>query len=352
MAKGQVQTVLGPVDAVELGHTQMHEHLLSDQSRFAAPPGETGDGGPWHARAIDQDAIRPRDYQWIRRYQRHHRGNLVLDDVELAIAELADYRRLGGGAIVDATSIGIGRDPTGLAAIARGTGLHVVMGSGFYVEAAHPPELASLSVDELASRIVDDATVGVDGTGIRAGIIGELGLSWPLGPGEERVLRAAALAQQETGLAIQIHPGRDAEALFDAVERVASYGGRADRTIVAHVVRSLFGLTEMVRLAETGCYLELDLFGYESSYYPFGPIDMPNDATRIDYLLGLRDAGYLDRLLVSCDIAQKTRLKAYGGEGYEHILENVIPLMLRKGLSPDDVHAITVGNPAAVLTAA
>src|SRR5262249_6766871 len=134
-AKGHVQTVLGPVDPAELGHTQMHEHLLADQSRFAAPAdelgGETGGGGPWHPREIDQESIRPGDYQWIRRYQRHHRGNLVLDDVELAIEELADYKRLGGGTIVDATSVGIGRDPDGLAAIARGTGLHVVMGSGF-----------------------------------------------------------------------------------------------------------------------------------------------------------------------------------------------------------------------------
>ena len=350
MARGQVQTVLGPVDPAGLGHTQVHEHLRADLSRFATPP-SPGEAGPWHDRKVDLETIRPRDYQWIRRYQRHHPGNLVLDDPDVAIEELADYRRLGGRTIVDETSIGIGRSPEGLVRIARATGLHVVMGCGWYVHVTHPPELASLSVDELTDRIVREVTVGVGNTGIRAGLIGEVGLSWPVHPEEERTLEAAVAAQAETGLALQIHPGRDAEALFDAVERVVALGGRPDRTIVAHVERSLFAVEELVRLAETGCYLELDLFGYESSYFPFAPIDMPNDARRIDLLIGLRDAGYLDRLLVSSDIVQKVRLKRYGGEGYEHILENVVPLMLRKGLSADDVATITRANPAAVLTA-
>lgn len=347
---GHVQTVLGPVDPAELGHTQPHEHLLSDQSQFAEPEVRTEPGGPWHPRELDRSTIRLRDLQWIRRYQRHHPFNLVLDDIGCAVDELADYARLGGRTIVDATSIGIGRNPEGLAEIAHRTGLNVVMGSGYYVRETHPPELDSLSVDGIAARIIVEAREGVGETGIRPGVIGEVGLSWPVDPAEERVLEAATLAQVETGLALLIHPGRDAAALFGAVDIVVAAGGRADRTVVAHVERSLFTRPEMCRLAETGCYLEFDLFGLESSYYPHANIDMPNDATRIAHLIALRDAGFLDQLLMSCDIAQKTRLKAYGGEGYEHILESVIPVMLRKGMSEADVRAITQTNPARALT--
>ena len=351
MSERVVQTVLGAVPADRLGYTQMHEHLLSDLSRFALPLVEPDGDGPWHTREIDQETIRPRDYQWIRRYQRYHAGNLVLDDLECAVDELADYVRLGGRTIVEVTSIGIGRDPGGLAEIARRTGLNIVMGTGFYAHASHPDVVRSSTVDELAALMIAEARDGVGDTGIRAGIIGEVGVSWPTHPDEALVLRAAGMAQRETGLAIQIHPGRDPESPYEALALVGEGGGRPDRTIVAHVERTYFDLAEMIRLAETGCYLEFDLFGYEAGYYPFAPIDLPNDTTRIDYLVGLRDAGLLDRLLISSDIVQKVRLKRYGGEGYEHILENVLPLMARKGLSESDIEAITVTNPAKALSA-
>jgi phosphotriesterase-related protein len=345
----RVQTVLGPVAPAELGYTQMHEHLLSDLSRFALPVVEPDEGGPWYAREIDQETIRPQDYQWIRRYQRHHRGNLVLDDVDVAVDELADYARLGGRTIVEVTTDGIGRDPRGLAEIARRTGLHIVMGSGYYAHGGHPEHVRRSTVEELAERIVHEVRDGVGSTGIRPGIIGEIGQSWPTHPDEERVLRAAGMAQCETGLAIQVHPGRDVRSPYAALELIVEGGGSAERTIIAHVERTFFSLDEMSALADTGAYLELDLFGYEAGYYPFADIDLPNDTQRIDYLLGLRDRGYLDRLLISSDIVQKVRLKRYGGEGYEHILENVVPLMRRKGLSEDDIAAITTRNPARIL---
>jgi phosphotriesterase-related protein len=77
---------------------------------------------------------------------------------------------------------------------------------------------------------------------------------------------------------------------------------------------------------------------------------MPNDATRIDYLIKLIEAGYRDKLLISQDICTKIHLTKYGGEGYYHILENVIPMMEHKGINEEDIGALTVQNPARVLT--
>jgi phosphotriesterase-related protein len=76
---------------------------------------------------------------------------------------------------------------------------------------------------------------------------------------------------------------------------------------------------------------------------------MPNDATRINFIIGLIERGYRDKLLVSEDICHKTQLAKYGGDGYSHILENVLPMMRRKGMSDEDIDAITIHNPARIL---
>jgi phosphotriesterase-related protein len=133
--------------------------------------------------------------------------NLRLDDVPLMIQELSRFAGVGGGAVVELTSNGLKRNPLGLCAISRATGVHVVMGAGYYVAAAHPPELADRSVDDLADEMVREIRDGVGDTGVRPGIIGEIGTGNPMLPAEARVVRAAARAAGETGLALNIHVG-------------------------------------------------------------------------------------------------------------------------------------------------
>lgn len=340
---GKVQTVLGLIDPPALGHTQTHEHLLVDLSPRVVDVGPAGLRGRLH------EPITLANYGWVRRNWNGNLDNLRLTSEADAVYEMGLYRAAGGGTVVDATSIGIGRDPLGLARIARATGVHVVMGAGYYVAGFHPPEMDALSEAELRDEIVRDITQGVDGTIIRSGVIGEIGLSWPVHPNEAKVLRAAARAQVATGAPLLIHPGRAPEAPLDAMRIVREAGGDSERTIMSHIDRTLFDLKAMIALAETGCYVELDLFGQEASYYPFAPIDMPNDATRIDYLRGLIAAGYRDRLVVAQDICKKVNTSRYGGEGYAHILDNVVPLMRRKGMTTEDIDAILVANPARIL---
>jgi phosphotriesterase-related protein len=340
---GKVQTVLGLVDPTVLGHTQTHEHLLLDLSPRLMGPVPAGAMG----RAAEP--IRPDNYYWNRRNWNSNPDNLRLLSESDAIAEMHLYRASGGGTVVDATSIGIARDPLGLARISRATGVHVVMGAGYYVADFHPPAVQELTEQQITEQIVGDIVEGVDGTGLRSGIIGEIGLTWPVHPNEATVLRAAARAQVETGAALLIHPGRDPAAPLHAMRIVGDAGGDLERTIISHIDRTLFSLDAMLALAATGCYVELDLFGQESSYYPLAPIDMPNDATRIDYLRGLIAAGHRDKLVIAQDICKKVNLTRYGGEGYTHILENVVPIMRRKGMSTEEVDAILIHNPARIL---
>jgi phosphotriesterase-related protein len=335
---GKVQTVLGPVEPSELGFTLSHEHLLVN----LIPPGlrDIWKGEP----------IRMEDLGNLRHNWHTNPVNLYLDSEDDALFELARYREADGSAVFEASVNGIERNPKGLARISKVSGVHIVMGSGYYTVGYHPPELAHCSADDICARIVDEFRHGVEGTGIKPGVIGEIGLDWPVWDGEATVLRAAAMAQRETGASLYIHPGRGAEAPLDAIERIRNAGGDPSRTVMCHVERTYFSLDEMLTLADTGCCLEFDLFGDESSYYPAAPIEMPSDAARIDYIIALVKRGYRDKLLISHDVCKKTQTAKYGGPGFGHILKNVIPLMKRKGLSDEDVDFLTVKNPAAVLS--
>jgi phosphotriesterase-related protein len=361
-----VQTVLGDVAPEQLGHTQPHEHVLSDMSaiiqRWGLEPVAGADGPstasgtmavsrefPASVRELVTAPVRPDTYDWIRRNVLNQ-DNMRLTSEADAVSEMQLYRAAGGGAVVDSSSIGMGRDPLGLARVSRATAVHIVMGSGYYVHDYHPAGLAEAPPEAIHDEILRDLQDGVGDTGIRAGIIGEIGLSWPVHPVEDKVLRAAAKAQALSGVALQIHPGRDPRSPHDAMRIVAKAGGVPERTIMSHIDRTLTSTDAILELARTGCWLELDLFGQESSYYALNPDAVrPNDATRIDWIMTLFEAGYGDRVLVAQDICQKVYLRRYGGPGYTHILEQAMPLMRRKGMTEDQIRQVTVTNPASVL---
>lgn len=336
-----VQTVTGPCTADELGITQMHEHLVSDFTMYLSPE-------------LESDPFRHQSVCLGNLYEMKTRlmnvEVLSVSDTDVAVEEVESFRSAGGQTVVDATSIGIGRNPQALRSISQRTGVNVVMGSGWYVATSLDSSFADRSVESLADEIVADLEDGVGETGIRAGMIGEVGLSWPHHPLEERSLKAACIAQSRTGVALQIHPGRHPDSPQLAMDAVRRYGADTSRTIICHVERTLTNLNDMIALAKTGCMLEFDLFGQESSYY-FVPsfTGMPNDAGRVRLLSALIDSGYGDRLLLSQDICTCVHLTRYGGEGLHHLLSRAVPLMRRMGMSNEDVCQLLVANPARVL---
>jgi phosphotriesterase-related protein len=254
--------------------------------------------------------------------------------------------------VVDVTSIGIGRDPRALAQVSRATGVNVVMGASWYVEANWPPEarIPERSEEDIRDEIVRDLTEGVGDTGIRAGIIGEVGCSWPMTAGERKVLRASAAAQWLTGSALSVHPGRACNAPMEIVEVLRDAGADLSRTILCHIDRTIADRARLKALAETGCVLEYDLFGMENSYYAWDlPVDMPNDAGRIGRIMWLIAEGHLDQITISHDTCFRHLLVRYGGAGYGHIPANVMPLMRRKGMTPRQIARILVETPARLL---
>ncbi len=97
-------------------------------------------------------------------------------------------------------------------------------------------------------------------------------------------------------------------------------GARAERVIIGHLDRTLFTIQDVLRLAARGAGLEWDFFGIESSYYPFAPVDLPNDGLRLDLIRAVVDRGYGQQVLIAQDICTRTRLRRFGGHGYAHIL--------------------------------
>ena len=341
---GKAQTVLGPIEPEALGITLTHEHLLIDLTGVFIPPETASEIG------LSRQPVSLENLWWIQYHWASNLDNQLLTDEDTAIQEALRYKRAGGTTMVDATSIGIKRDPKGLARIARATGLNIIMGAGYYVDKCHPPDVAHKSEDEIVEEIVTDVMEGVGDTGIKAGIIGEVGCSWPLTDNERKSLRAAARAQHLTGAPLLVHPGRNPEAPLEIMEIIREVGGDPRRTVMSHIDRTISQHETLSKLAETGCYLNYDNFGLETAIYPMGPIDMLNDGRRIDDILYLVDQGCLEQVLVSHDVCMKISLTKYGGSGYAHILENVVPMMRRKGLSWEQVNTILVENPKRILT--
>ena len=342
--KGMVRTVLGDIEPAEVGMTSMHEHLFIDFTVVFQPPVEAT------AKARAYEPVSLSNLGRVRYNPFGSFTNLLLLDQDEAIEEVGHFTRVGGGTIVDVTTIGIGRDPIGLGNIARATGANIVMGAGYYIAPSHPDGMDEVTVDDLTAEMVGDVTTGVGNTGIKAGIIGELGCGWPLHDNERKVLLAAAVAQQETGASILIHPGRDEEAPFEALDILAGAGADVGRVVMGHIGRTYESIERVLDLAKTGCYLEYDQFGWESSYFSYGVMDFPNDGQRMDHIQRLIAEGYTDKIVIGQDICGKHHMVKYGGWGYGHIIEHIVPRLRDRGVSEEEIDAIYVRNPAAVLT--
>jgi phosphotriesterase-related protein len=325
----------------------MHEHILVDASQWWHRPSEDDT----HRQRIAHAALAPEFLGTLRNDPFLSLDNAHLDDEEAAVEELKRFRRAGGRTVVETTVRGIGRDPTALVRIARTVGLNIIMGSGYYLEGAHPPEVAAMTVAGIADEIVRDVLEGVDGSGIRAGIIGEIGVSKDFTPAERRVLRAAARAQRQTQVPLSVHlPGWERRG-GEVLDIVAEEGGRISGTILGHMNPSLDDPDYQIALAERGAWLEFDMIGMDF-YYADQEAQSPCDEENARAVVGLIRAGYVERLLLSSDVFLKMMLVRHGGMGYAHILDNFVPRLRRHGVDEETLEQLLIGNPRAVFETA
>lgn len=346
-----VTTVLGDVDETELGLVLPHEHLMANAAPQWTPPADP---------AELKEALRPVEAAILGRSQLDHtfyRSILqVLDPLAVA-AELQEFADVGGRTVVDLSPAGFGRDPVASRAISQLTGLNIVMGTGEYREIAHSSYVAVSNVDQIAEVMVSELTDGVGKTGIRAGIIGEIGSSNPVTDAEKKVLRAAAKAQQATGVALNIHRSvfPDPDACLVALDLVLDEGVDPSRVVMSHCDERPEAETAL-EVARRGAFVECDTFGMERwamNWQQDGhPVERSHDRDRIAILKTLLDAGFLDQLLLSQDVCMQSQLVRNGGWGYAHISRNIEPRLKAGGVTDADLMTLRVENPRRLLAGA
>jgi len=344
---GKVQTVLGVIEGEDLGITLPHEHLFIDGKSIFTEPQSASE------RALAHEPVDWHNLSWLRYHPYENLDNMQLLDEQEAIDEALLFKKAGGQTIVDVTITGINRDPKALARVSRITGLNVIMGSGYYTASSLGPEMAAKTEAEITAEIVRDITVGVGDTGIRSGLIGEIGCSWPLHDYERKTLKAAAVAQQKTGACLTVHPGRNRKAPFDVIDILGQSGADLSRVIICHIdarIRDHEGRTQMLK---KGCTLEYDLWGWEGHFPTYWTaddyMDLPNDTQRIHEIRRHIEEGYLNQIVMSHDICAKTRRVRYGGWGYAHILNYVVPMMRQRGITQEQIDHIIIANPRRLL---
>ncbi len=336
-----VQGVCGELSREELGVVTTHEHVLLDLTAFYQELPVPGIEDPatqkvemWNLGILSRDCYALKD-------------NLLLDDEAVAIDELKRFKEAGGDTVVDASLPGIGRDPQALARIAKATGLNIIMGTGFYVGETHPAELATMTDEQVGDLMVKELVEGVDG--VRAGYIGEIGISEIFDDKERKVLRAAAIAQKKTGVAINVHINPWTVNGLEAADILLDAGVDPRRICISHI--DVENREEYIyALLKKGVYVEFDNFGKE--YYIRREVRnsgyglFVHDTDRVKLLKKMIDDGYLRQILLSCDLCLKNLMHKYGGWGYDHLLTNIVPMMQDEGITDEQISILLKDNAA------
>lgn len=336
-----IVTVNGPIAADELGLTLAHEHIFCDTSGdFRAPPPHIesllSDMG------VDLEAeITLPGLGFLWREPQWSVSNQILDSYEDAVEELRWARRVGVTAVIDPTPIGLGRMPAAQRRLSAELGLHVVAGTGYYRDKFHPPEVATMTIEEIETVIRRELLEGMDGTEIRAGFIGELGTSGAqITDSERKVLIAAARVQHDTKAPIMVHTEGILDTVLAALALLESHGADLECVHICHVNRNPWWRD----VVSQGASIGLDCFGSGFSIDSETRMN-PTDDDRIADLRHILDAGYGDKVLVSNDICMKMRLHKYGGWGYDHIQTNLYPFMRAAGFTDAELRLVFEENP-------
>jgi phosphotriesterase-related protein len=256
--------------------------------------------------------------------------------------ELAAYKGLGGGTLVDVTPIGIGRDLARLARLSESTGLHIVAGAGWYRQAYYPAEarIDRRSIDDLADEIVQEF---VDGP-VRPGIIGEIGTDKPwVTAQEERVFRAAARAALRTGASVTTHAVQSDVGLAQ-LTILEDEGLDPARIVIGHC-DSHPRIEHWREIVRRGAHVEADFLGMS-----FTPLERAGEPKVIELISTLLSEGFEKQILLSQDVCHDSQLASYGGNGYTYLQKSFLPRLVEAGVNAATIKTITVENPARLLT--
>ena len=298
-----IRTLLGDIPPQELGLTLSHDHI------FARPPADVAD------------------------------PDLRLDDPDASRRELENFAAVGGGAVIEMTTVDYGRDGPAMAGASRASGVHLIAATGFNKAKFAERHSAVMTTEAIAEWMTREVQEGLQEGGGRAGVIkASSSLNGPT-PHERRVFEAAVEAQRRSGAPVSTHTEKGSWAL-EQVQLLTAGGVPPGRIMIGHLDLNP-QLDALLAVAETGVYLSLDQFSKEK-YLP--------DAERIELVAALVRRGHGRQLMLGGDLARRSYWTAYGGgPGYRHI-PTTIRARLEQQLSAEEVRALLYDNPARFLS--
>ncbi|CAH1404470.1 unnamed protein product [Nezara viridula] len=227
-----VNTVLGEVKAQDLGITLTHEHIsLRFEEFYKSPP-------PILRKKFD-GGVGLHNLAYIRQYPYSSKLNIDFTDSDAALDGVKLFSEAGGGTIVECTSWGISRNLGLMKNISKATGVHIVAGTGHYVSAAHSPETLKMPLEEMVKLMTTELTEGcIDDPGVKCGVIGEVGSSWPIHDFERRCIVATAMTQSDLKCPVTFHPGRNREAPYEIIRIYSEAGGDLKKAVMGHLDRA------------------------------------------------------------------------------------------------------------------
>ncbi len=299
---GTVMTVRGVIDGEDLGVVDYHEHLY-----FDAP-------------------------DWLLREDRDFRLNCV----ERSAEELRSWARAGGRTLIEMSAIDFGRNVRQVVRIADLVpDVHVVVVTGYNKPYFCDRAILKQDEDAMVRNCIRDIETGIDGTGVKAGIVkGGSGYN-TFQEADRKLMRIAAKVHVETGVPVMTHTEAGTMG-YDQVSLLDAQGVPPGRVCLSHMDRNP-DFWEHRRIAETGAYLGYDCPGKVK----YGPDEM-----RIDVLKRMIDAGRGDRILLGNDLGRPSYWRSYGGgPGLDFVLTRFVPRLREEGVSDAAIQDLLENNP-------
>lgn len=257
-----------------------------------------------------------------------------LDNIEETIKELKELKSEGVCNIIDVTNRGMGRNAQFLAKVKDETGINIVSSTGYYKSPFFPKEVYELRTQELAHIMFMEITDGIDKSGVKAEVIGEIGTSKEyISPEEEKVFRAASIVNVETGKPIVTHTTLGTMGM-EQINIFKEYSVNLDKVVISHVDLS-GNLDYILRLIDQGVNVAFDTIG-KINYQP--------EDLRVSMLKELCRRGLSEKIVLSMDITRKSHLKYLNGLGYSYLLDKFVPLLKECGISAAHVDNMIKNN--------
>jgi phosphotriesterase-related protein len=262
-----------------------------------------------------------------------------LDTLEDTIEEFKELKKKGVANVLDVTNRGMGRNIDYAIKVQQESGVNIIFSTGYYKEPFLPEEVYKVSESELKDIMVNEIINGIEDTGVKAQVVGEIGTSKDrITDIEGKLLRAGAKAQYETGKVISTHTTLGKLGL-EQIDILKENGADLNKIIIGHV--DLSGdINYILRLMDKGVYVAFDTIG-KINYMP--------EEKRLEMLKEICSRGLSKRVVMSMDLTRKSHLKVRGGLGYSYLLDSFIPFIKENGIKEKDIENMLVNNAVEIL---